>query len=155
MRSPRPFLLLTLALTLGACSAIGRSFFTPPTVQVEDVRLVGVGMTGGTIDVLLRVHNPNGFTLDAKRVNYAVLLDTIPFGTGAITERVTVPKNDSATVRIPITFGIPQIMAAGSRFLQSGSIPYRFTGDITVATPFGDVTRKFDERGNFRTSDLW
>lgn len=155
MRALRPLLLLTLALTLGACSAIGRRMFTPPSVYIEDVRLVGVGMTGGTLDVVLSVHNPNGFTLDAKRVNYAVMLDSIPFGTGAITERITVPKKDSALVRIPVTFGLPQILAAGSKFLQGGSIPYRFTGDITVATPFGDVTRKFDERGSFRTSDLW
>jgi LEA14-like dessication related protein len=145
---------LLLALSLGACSFIGRRMFTPPTVLIEDVRLVGVGLTGGTVDVSVFVFNPNNFKLDSKRVNYTVMVDTIPLGSGTITERMVVGANDSTLIRIPITFGIPQIMAAGSKFLQGGTIPYRFVGDITVASPFGDITRKFDQRGNFNTADI-
>ncbi len=146
-------LALTVVL-LGGCSALGRTVFTPPTVVVEDVRLVGVGLAGGTVDISLHVFNPNKFTLDSKRVNYTVLVDTIPLGSGTITDRIVVGGKDSTTVRIPVTFGIPQILAAGSKFLQGGSIPYRFVGDITVGSPVGDITRKFDQRGTFNTADI-
>ncbi len=145
---------LLVVLTLGACSAVGRRMFTPPTVFVEDVRLVGVGLTGGTIDVSVFVFNPNNFSLDSKRVNYTVMVDTIPLGSGSITDRLVVGAKDSSLFRIPVTFGIPQILAAGSKFLQGGTIPYRFVGDITVSSPFGDITRKFDQRGNFNTADI-
>jgi LEA14-like dessication related protein len=153
----RPFSLVVavlLVLSLGACSALGRRVFTPPTVLVESVRLVGVGFSGGTVDIAVFVFNPNKFDLDSKRVNYTVMVDTIPLGSGTITDRLVVGAKDSALVRIPVTFGLPQILAAGSKFLQGGSIPYRFVGDITVGSPIGDITRKFDQRGTFNTTDI-
>mgnify|MGYP003350877281 CR=1 FL=1 len=35
-------------------------------VTVQDVRLTGIGLTGGSLDVLVNVKNPNDFRLDAR-----------------------------------------------------------------------------------------
>jgi LEA14-like dessication related protein len=138
----------------GACAALGRQAFTPPVVTVTDVRLVGVGVQGGTLDVLLSLYNPNNYRLDARRFSYRVMVDTVTLGQGTMTDPLTVGGRDSTRVRLPVSFGIREVLAAGSKLLERGSLPYRLVGDITVATPFGDMTRPFDQKGTFNSGDL-
>ena len=50
------------ATALGAygCATIGRNAFAQPVVTLRDVKLQGIGFTGGSFDVILSVYNPNG-----------------------------------------------------------------------------------------------
>ncbi|MBA3759911.1 MAG: hypothetical protein H0X07_05210, partial [Gemmatimonadales bacterium] len=57
-----PCLLLALSTSIGACSAISE-IFQEPEVQLERVVVRSVGMTGGNLDLIVAVNNPNSFTL--------------------------------------------------------------------------------------------
>src|SRR5919201_1290616 len=84
------------ALLVGAgCASLGRNAFKEPVVNVKNVVLNGVGLQGGSIDVVLNVYNPNGYRLDATRLTYKLLLDTVTFATGALDQRFTVQDKDS------------------------------------------------------------
>jgi len=48
------------------------------------VQVGGVGLTGGTLDVILSVYNPNGYRLDATRITYKVMVDSLDVGAGAL-----------------------------------------------------------------------
>jgi len=63
--------------------------------------------------------------------------------------RFTVQNNDSTTVRIPIDFTYAGIGAAGRQMMQSGSVPYTVTGDVTVGTPVGNFTVPYTGSGRF------
>ena len=54
---------------VGGCSTIGRQIFKQPAVGLQDVRLTGLGLAGGNLDIVLRVYNPNGDGLDATRTH--------------------------------------------------------------------------------------
>jgi len=56
---------------VAGCSALGKQAFQQPVVQLKDVAVQGVGLTGGNLAVKLNVYNPNGFRLDATRLTYA------------------------------------------------------------------------------------
>ena len=76
------------ALIIGAgCSALGRAAFENPVVTLRDVKVRGVGLTGGSLDVLLSVYNPNHYRLDATRLTYRVNLagDSVTVASGAPT----------------------------------------------------------------------
>jgi LEA14-like dessication related protein len=139
-----------VAAAATACASLGRSVFNEPVVTFKNVRVNGIGLDGGSLDVVLNVYNPNGFRLDATRLTYRLLVgDSVPLGQGALDSRFTVQKNDSTEVRLPITFTYRGLGAAGQQLIRSGTVNYRVQGDVTVSTPIGNFTRPYDRTGRF------
>jgi LEA14-like dessication related protein len=133
----------------GACASLGRRVFEEPVVTFREVKINGIGLTGGDLDVVLSVYNPNGFDLKATRLTYELLVDSTALGTGAINELFTVQENDSTTVRLPINFQFSGLGAAGRQLLSTGAVNYRVRGDVTVDTPLGNFTRPYDRTGRY------
>ena len=156
----RPFATLAALGLIAAGLACGRNRiesatpaipFDPPEVALRDVRLRGVGITGGALDLELRVYNPNDYQLTAPRVNYRVLVDRQELATGFTDLDVVVPSRDSATVRVPASFSYLSMGRAGRSLMNSGAAPYRVLGRITVGTPYGRLSFPYDRAGNFAT----
>lgn len=141
-----------VALTaVGGCGGLGKQTFAQPIVSLKDVKLTGVGLTGGSLDVMLNVYNPNNFRLDASRLTYTVMMDTVRFATGSVDQAMTVQSKDSTTVRIPVNFSYNGLGAAGRQILNTGSVNYRVLGDLVVATVLGNFTVPYDRTGRFST----
>ena len=141
---------LLAVVAIAGCASLGLGGFKQPIVNFKDLKVRGLGLTGGSIDAYLNVYNPNGFNLDATRLTYKVTVgDNAELGTGALDSRFTVQNNDSTTVRIPIDFTYAGIGAAARQIMQSGSVPYNVAGDITVSTPLGNFTLPYSGTGRF------
>ena len=136
-------------IALGGCATLGRAGFKEPVVTFKDLRVRGLGLTGGSIDAYLNVYNPNGYRLDATRLTYNVKVGDNPLGTGALDSRFTVQNNDSTTIRIPIDFTYAGIGNAARAMMNQGSVPYTVTGDVTVGTPIGNFTVPYTGSGRF------
>jgi LEA14-like dessication related protein len=135
---------------IAGCASLGLGGFKEPIVSFKDLRVRGLGLTGGSLDAYLNVYNPNGFKLDATRLTYKVSLgDQTELGTGVLDSRFTVQNHDSTTIRLPIDFTYAGIGAAGRQMMQSGSVPYNVTGDVTVGTPMGNFTVPYSGTGRF------
>jgi LEA14-like dessication related protein len=138
-----------LAITAG-CSALGKAAFQQPVVQLKDVAVQGVGLTGGQLAVKLNVYNPNGYRLDATRLSYNVQVgDDVNLATGVLDSQFTVQSGDSTVVTIPVSFTYAGIGAAGRQLLNSGAVPYRVNGDVTVGTVVGNFTVPYSSTGRF------
>ena len=125
-------------------------------VNLKDVKIRGIGLNGGSLDVLLSVYNPNGYRLDATRLTYKVALagDSITLASGALDSRFTVQNNDSTTVTIPVSFTYAGVGAAGRSLLNTGSVAYHVLGDVTVGSPVGNFTMPYSSQGRFTTTGL-
>ena len=135
---------------VAGCSALGKQAFQQPIVHLQDVKVNGVGLTGGNLDVKLNVYNPNGFRLDATRLTYGVQIgNEVQLATGALDSRFTVQSGDSTTVTIPVSFTYAGIGAAGRQLLNTGGVDYKVTGDVTVGTVVGNVTVPYSATGRF------
>lgn len=146
----RRFALAALvALALGGCASLGLGSFREPVVHFNDARLRGLGLSGGSVDVVLSIYNPNRFDLNATRLTYRLMVEDRDLGTGALNNAFRVGDNDSTLVTIPIDFTYAGLGAAGRQLITSGSINYRVIGDFTVDTPLGNFTRPYDQRGRF------
>jgi LEA14-like dessication related protein len=135
--------------TAASCGGIAKQSFAQPDVTVKDVKVTGLGLAGGSVDVVMNVHNTNNFRLDASRVTYNLLLDTVSFANGSLDSRMTVEGGKDLEVRIPVNFTYAGIGNAGRQLLQMGSVPYRVTGDIVVGTVLGNFTVPYDKAGRF------
>jgi LEA14-like dessication related protein len=131
------------------CQSLGRAVFEEPVVTFKDVRINGLGLAGGDLDIMLNVYNPNRFKLDATRLTYRLMVDSVQFGTGAIDQRFVVQEGDSTTVTLPLKFNYAGLGGAARQLLSSGSVNYRVMGDVTVNTPLGNFTRPYDRTGRF------
>ncbi|MFL5576291.1 MAG: LEA type 2 family protein [Gemmatimonadaceae bacterium] len=131
------------------CASLGRKAFKEPTVSFKELRVNGLGLTGGSLDILLNIYNPNGYKLDATRFTYNLMVDSVNFGSGAIDQKFTVQSGDSTTVRLPLTFTYAGIGSAGRSLLNTGTVNYTVTGDITVGTPLGNFTKPYTQRGTY------
>lgn len=150
MRKAVLFTVLAAVVATTACKTMGNATFKEPVVKLKEMQLRGLGLTGGELDVVLSVYNPNGFRLDATRLTYNLLVDdSVNFGSGAIDQRFTVQEKDSATVTLPLRFTYTGIGNAGRQLLNTGTLNYRVTGDVTVGTPLGNFTRPYDQRGRY------
>jgi LEA14-like dessication related protein len=146
----------TALIAVAGCSALGRAAFENPVVNLRDVRVRGVGLTGGSLDVVLSVYNPNHYRLDATRLTYRVYLagDSVTVASGALDSRFTVQVNDSTTVTIPVSFTYAGIGAAGRSILNTGAVDYHVLGDVTVGSPVGNFTVPYSSTGRFTTTGI-
>lgn len=144
------------ALVVGGCSVLGRAAFKQPVVQLRDVRLRGIGLTGGSLDVLLNVYNPNHFRLDATRLTYRVSLagDSVTLASGTLDNHFTVQDNDSTVVTIPVSFTYAGVGAAGRSILSTGAVAYSVLGDVTVGTTVGSFVVPYHSKGRFTTTGV-
>ena len=137
------------ALTASGCSSFGRAAFKEPVVTLKEFVVTGLGLTGGSVDVVLSVYNPNSYKLDALSMTYRVDVDSVQLGDGTLDGRFVVPSGDSSTVRLPVRFTYTGLGVAGRSLITAGTINYRVRGDFTVATPVGNFTRPYDRTGRY------
>jgi LEA14-like dessication related protein len=146
----RNFAAAILATVFAAgCASLGFGGFREPLVHFNDARIRGLGLSGGAVDVVLSVYNPNHFDLNASRLTYRLFVEDKELGTGALANAFRVGGGDSTLVAIPVDFTYAGLGAAGRKLLDNGSINYRVIGDFTVDTPLGSFTRPYDQRGRF------
>ena len=141
--------LLVAAAT--ACASLGSVAFREPVVTYKDAVITGLGISGGSLEVVLSIYNPNSFRLDGTGLTYRIAVDSVPFGNGTLSDRFAVQQGDSTTVRLPLSFSYAGVGNAGRQLIQTGSVNYTVSGDITVATPIGNFTRPYSGRGRLTT----
>ncbi|MGQ0646743.1 MAG: LEA type 2 family protein [Gemmatimonadaceae bacterium] len=139
-----------LLALLAACNAFRRDF-KEPVVTFKEGRVLGLGVSGGSLEIVLDIYNPNGYRLDGSRLTYEVIVDSVKFADGEYNSRFQVEKGDTSEIRLPVSFTYAGIGVAGRQLMQTGSVEYRVKGDITVGTPLGNRTWPYDQRRRFST----
>jgi LEA14-like dessication related protein len=140
-----------LAVAATACASLGRASFRDPVVTYKDAVITGLGLSGGSLEVALSIYNPNSFRLDGTGITYRIAVDSVPFGSGTFSDRFTVQEGDSTTVRLPSSFTYAGVGQAGRQLIQTGSVQYTVSGEITVGTPIGNFTRPYTGKGRLTT----
>jgi hypothetical protein len=125
--------------------------FDNPRVSLRDVRLAGVGLTGGAMEIVLRVYNPNSYPLEDPRIAYRVMVGDNQLASGVHDTEVDVPAEDSALVRVPASFTFGGAGGAGRAVLSTGSVNYRVLGRIYADTPYGRLSAPYDRAGTYST----
>ena len=148
----RKLAVVAVAVTVAACSALGRAAFQNPVVNLRDVRVLGLGTTGGQLELQLGVYNPNNYRLDATRLTYRLWVgDSVSVANGALDTQTTVQAGDSTIVRVPVAFTYAGVGAAAMQLLRTGTVTSRVGGDVTVGSPVGNFTVPYSASGQFNT----
>jgi LEA14-like dessication related protein len=135
-----------------ACAGLARQAFQNPVVNLRDVRVMGLGTTGGNLEVHLSVYNPNNFRLDASQLRYNVFVgDSVRMAGGTVDNAMNVQAGDSTIVKIPVGFTYAGLGAAASQLLRTGVVNYMVRGDFVVSSVAGNFTVPFRTTGQYNT----
>jgi len=139
-----------VAMLFAGCRDVTRRVWHPPTVALRNVRVDGVGLTGGSLRVALLVRNPNFYPLSTAGMHYQLLVgDSVPIASGVDTVHRRVAANDSTVVELPVQVSWQGLSAAGQTIAASGLVPYQLVGTITLDTPVGTHELPVNQRGRF------
>lgn len=128
--------LLILVLLSAACSGLGNNF-REPDIQLDHAVVRGVGLTGGNLDLVVKVENPNNFTLQGTKLQLGIDVEGSHLGDVTYDNDFAVTENGETTLTLPLRFGWSGVGSAVRAALSYGDLPYKMKGQATLRLPGG------------------
>ena len=139
--------MVALAAVLGGCAGGLGDLFQPPAVGLDRVVLRGIGLTGGTLDLVVNVDNPNGFNLRGTRLQLGLDVRDAHVGDIDWQDPFTVHNDSTTTLTLPVTFTWVGVGGAVRTALGYGELPYTMKGQVHLDTPWGRKVVPFTHQG--------
>ncbi|HUR96082.1 MAG TPA: LEA type 2 family protein [Gemmatimonadales bacterium] len=137
--------MLCAALFAGCAGLTGA--LKEPDLRLDRVILRGVGVTGGTMDLVVAVYNPNDFDLNGTRLQVGFDVENSHLGDLEYDTDFQVQRGDTTALTLPVRFSWSGMASAVRAALGYGDLPYTIKGQLTVDTPFGEHKVPFTREG--------
>jgi len=144
-RFSRPLRLLGFAAALVSFASC--TVWKKPSVAFEGISLHGLSQDGASLEVRLRVENPNSYRLVVKHLSYRLAVAGTAVGGGETDSDVAVEAKSGSDVALPVSLDWRELKGKGLDFLLSGGVDYAIEGEITFSTPIGTFQRPYGHSG--------
>ena len=136
-------------VTLSSCATLRNALqFQKPDVLLQEINITGLGLQGGTLDLVFDVYNPNDYRLRSTRLEVGLELAGTDFGEALIDKPLDLSPANHSRVIMPVRFTWNGVGAAARSLLQSQELPYGLIGAVIVETPIGDKRVELKSNGN-------
>ncbi len=106
-----------------------------PSMQVSDVAIDSLSLTGAALTVVMAMDNPNAFGIDLTRLDYNLLVNGKSWAAIKTANVVTLPEKGHAQMSIPVSLSFSDMgMALYQALTQSKAMEYQLNGDMTLDT---------------------
>jgi LEA14-like dessication related protein len=136
---------LVAALALG-CSG-GLSNFKEPDIRLDRVNVRGLGVTGGNLDLVVSIENPNGYTVRGTRLDVGFDVENSHVGDISYNDEFSVTGNGLTTLTLPIRFNWTGVGGALRSVLGYGDLPYTLKGQAHIKAGGTEVVVPFTKSG--------
>jgi LEA14-like dessication related protein len=133
-------------LMVAGCAGL-QSVFRNPDVNLQRVALRNVGLTGGTMDLVVGVYNPNAFSLQGTRLQLGLDVERSHVGDVEYSSTFQAQQGDTTVLTVPLVFSWTGMAGAVRTALGGGDLPYKLNGQLTVSTPIGQQQVPFSHEG--------
>jgi len=138
-----------LLVTLSSCATLRNALtFEQPQIDLQEIHVTSLGLSGGTMDLVFGVYNPNGYRLRSTRLEMGLELAGTDFGQALIDKPLDLSPVNHSQVVMPVRFTWAGVGAAAKSLLQSQQLPYGLTGAVLVDTPIGEKRVELKATGN-------
>jgi LEA14-like dessication related protein len=137
---------LLVLISSAACSGIGNNF-RQPEIQLDHAVVRGIGLSGGNLDLVVKVENPNNFRLQGTRLEMGVEVEGQHLGDITYDDDFSVAENGTTTLTLPLRFGWAGVGSAVQAALGYGDLPYKMKGQAQLRTPWGRAEVPFTREG--------
>lgn len=143
-----PCTALVASLVLSACATFRAALrFEEPQVELEQINITGLSLTGGTLDLVFDVYNPNDYRLRSTRLEVSLDLEDSHFGEALIDKPLDLSPENHSRVVMPVRFEWAGVGAGARALLTRQGVRYALTGAVLVETPLGDRRVALTGRG--------
>lgn len=140
---------MLLTVTVSSCATLRNVLtFEKPQIELREINVTGLGLTGGTLDLVFDVYNPNDYRLRSTRLEVDLQLAGTDFGEALIDKPLDLSPENHSRVIMPVRFTWAGVGAAARSLLQSQELPYGLTGAVLLDTPLGERRVELRSDGN-------
>src|SRR5437667_11403388 len=129
-----------VALLSLSCATLGRLAFTEPDVELQEIAVTGIGLTGGTFELAFDVYNPNDYRIRATRLGVGIDLEGRHFGDALLDRPLDLSPTNHSRVVVPVRFEWAGVGAGAKALVTRQAVGYGLTGRVLVDTPLGERT---------------
>ena len=138
-----------LLVTLSSCATLRNALtFEQPQVDLKRIDVTSLGLSGGTMDLVFDVYNPNDYRLRSTRLEVGLQLAGRDFGEALIDKPLDLSPQNHSSVVMPVRFAWAGVGAAAKSLLESQELPYGLTGAVLLDTPIGERRVELKSNGN-------
>jgi len=138
-----------LAGVVTACATLRNALkFESPQIELQQINVTGMGLSGGTLDLVFDVYNPNQYRLRSTRLEVGLELASTDFGEALIDKPLDLSPQNHSRVIMPVRYTWAGVGAAARSLLQSQELPYGITGAVILDTPLGERRVQLKSKGN-------
>ncbi|HET9387689.1 MAG TPA: LEA type 2 family protein [Gemmatimonadales bacterium] len=138
-----------LTVTVSACATLRNALtFEKPQIELQEINVTGLGLTGGTLDLVFDVYNPNDYRVRSTRLEVGLELAGTDFGEALIDKPLDLSPVNHSRVVMPVRFAWSGVGAAARSLLESQELPYGLTGAVLLDTPIGERRVELSSKGN-------
>ena len=138
-----------LTITVSSCATLRSALtFEKPQVELQEINVTGLGLSGGTLDLVFDVYNPNDYRLRSTRLEVDLELAGTDFGEALIDKPLDLSPVNHSRVLMPVRFTWSGVGAAARSLLESQELPYGLTGAVLLDTPIGEKRVELRSKGN-------
>ncbi len=154
-RRPGVHTVFAAALFLAGCATFRAALnFQEPQVELKQINITGLGLTGGTMDLVFDVFNPNDYRLRSTRLEAQLDLEGTHFADGLIDKPLDLSPSNHSQVVMPIRFEWAGVGAGARALVTKQAVAFGLTGTVFLDTPLGDKQVQVHGHGNVPLSKL-
>ena len=129
---------IAFMVVASACATLRGLTFQEPEVALQEIEITGIGLTGGTFDLVFDVWNPNDYRLRSTRLEVGIDLEGTHFGDALVDRPLDLSPTNHSRVVVPVRFEWAGLGAGAKALLTRRAVGYAITGRVLVETPLGD-----------------
>src|SRR6059036_1123019 len=137
-----------VALLSLSCATLGRLAFTEPDVELQEIAVTGIGLTGGTFELAFDVYNPNDYRIRSTRLEVGIDLEGTHFGDALLDRPLDLSPTNHSRIVVPVRFEWAGLGAGAKALLTRRAVGYGVFGFVLRGSPVGDRTVALTGKGN-------
>ena len=122
---------LLVLLVVAACGGGSHSVapdLLPPEVELKQIGVRSVGLTGGTLDAKVAIRNPNGTTIRGTGLLLALDVHGYRFGETEWNRGFELAPDSIVTFTVPVSYEYKTVGLAARGVLGHGDVRYAISG---------------------------
>ena len=147
--------LSSLIFVACACATLGKLYFQEPQIQLQEINVTGIGISGGTMDLVFDIYNPNDYRIRSTRIEVALDLENTHFGDAYLERPLDLSPTNHSRVVVPTRFEWAGVGAGARALFTKQAINYALTGRVVLETPLGDKRVGLTGRGQVPLKKLF
>ncbi|HKW39820.1 MAG TPA: LEA type 2 family protein, partial [Gemmatimonadales bacterium] len=119
-----------LSVAVLACATLRNLTFTEPDVSLQEIDVIGIGLTGGTLNLVFDVWNPNDYGIRSTRLEVGIDLEGTHFGDALLDRPLDLSPTNHSRVVVPVRFEWAGLGAGAKALVTRRTIGYAITGAV-------------------------